>query len=268
MTTPKIQTFKRGGSRFYVDPRDRKANVPGVTSVIDMLPKPFLKFWAAKLVAETAVDQAPNWLGIALNGDRDGAVDYLKRAPMRNTGKAADMGTEAHDVWEQMARGDKLPRQHPDMQPYINGFERFLAEFEPEFLYLEETVWSETHGYAGSFDAMARIRGELLEQDEDAIVILDWKTTRSGVHAEVALQLNAYANADYILRPDGTKVDLPDINAAAVFHCRPEGWQLVPVRLGEDIFEMFLSLIPVTQWEKVLKPTVLADPVIAEKWED
>lgn len=266
MTTPRIQTFKRGGSRFYVHPDKQFGSVPGVTSIIDMLPKPFLKFWAAKLVAETAVEQ-PGWISMAMNGDKDGAIDYLKRAPVRNTGRAADMGTEAHDVWEQMARGEKIGRQHPDMMPFVRGFERFQAEYEPEFLHLEETIWSETHGYAGSFDWIARIRAELLDQEEDAIVMGDNKTTRSGVHAEVALQLNAYANGDYILNPDGSKTDLPKVNAAAVFHCRPDGWQLVPVRIGEDIFELFLSLIPITRWEKEIKPTALADAIHKETFE-
>lgn len=260
MTTPKIRTVKRGGSRFYVHPDRAYGQVPGVTSVVDMLPKPWLKFWAAKLVAETAVFN-PGWIATAVGGDPQGAVDYLKRAPMRNTGAAADIGSEAHEVWEKMARGEKLPRQHPDMEPFVRGFREFLDVFEPEFLHIEETVWSETHGYAGSFDSIVRISAEKLDQDEDAIVILDNKTTRSGVHAEVALQLNAYARADYILNKDGSQTPLPEINAAAVFHCRPEGWQLVPVRLGDDLFSLFCSLIPVLSWEKELKPTATADPI-------
>lgn len=267
MTTPKIRTVKRGGSRFYVHPDRTFGQVPGVTSVVNMLPKPWLKFWAAKLVAETAVYE-PGWISIAVGGDPEGAVDFLKRAPLRNTGKAADIGSEAHDVWEMMARGETLGRQHPGMEPFIRGFQGFLDTFEPEFLEIEQTVWSETHGYAGSFDSIVRISGDKLDQDEDAIVIVDNKTTRSGVHAEVALQLNAYARADYILLEDGSKVKLPDINAAAVFHCRPEGWQLVPVRLGDDLFDLFCSLIPVLSWEKELKPTAVARPIHEEKFDE
>ena len=93
-------------------------------------------------------------VGLAMN-DRVGAIDYLKRAPMRSTGGAADTGTEVHDLCEQMARGQRLGRVHPDLQPFLQGFQEFLDEFTPEFLFLEETVWSDTHGYAGSFDAIA-----------------------------------------------------------------------------------------------------------------
>ena len=54
MTTPKINTTFRGGSRFYIHPGSGE-KVPGVTSVLNMLPKPFLKAWAGKEVATTAV---------------------------------------------------------------------------------------------------------------------------------------------------------------------------------------------------------------------
>ena len=55
MTTPAVQTIKRGGSRFYVHPQTN-AKVPGVTSITGNLPKPFLQYWGQKLVAEEAVD--------------------------------------------------------------------------------------------------------------------------------------------------------------------------------------------------------------------
>ncbi len=56
-------------------------------------------------------------------------------------------------------------------------FNAFIDEFSPSFLFQEETVWSDTHLYAGSFDALAEIEGQR--------VWIDWKTTRSGVHEEV-----------------------------------------------------------------------------------
>jgi hypothetical protein len=256
MTTPKVTTIKRSGSRFYVHPTTR-SKVPGVTSVVDMLPKQFLKFWAAKLVAETAVDNVGTVVQMMLDGGRDGAIDWLKRAPMRNTGAAADIGSEAHEVFEKMARGHNVGRVHPDMAPFRDHYAEFLDKFQPEFLYLEETVWSDTHGYAGSFDAIAKIEGE--------VVVLDNKTTRSGVHAEVALQLSAYRYADYILGETGDQLPMPNIEGGAVVHVRPEGWQLVPVRCDEDIHRYFTSLIPVFEWDKEVSKTVLGKPIEIEE---
>ncbi|MFD8595385.1 hypothetical protein ACFV1L_10325 [Kitasatospora sp. NPDC059646] len=248
-----VQTIKRGDSRFYVDPADGAKKVPGVTSVLGMLPKPFLQFWSAKTVAETAVDDLGAVVNIALR-DRDAAIDYLKRAPTRFTAKAAGTGSDAHDLFERLARGERIGRVHPDMQQYARHFDAFLQEQQPEFLHLEETVWSDTFGYAGSFDAIAKIDGET--------VIIDWKTTRSGVHDDVALQLKAYARADrMILASSGESVPVPALDAAAVLHVRPEGAKLVPVDCSDDLFDVFTALLTVFQWDSVRKKSVIGRPV-------
>ncbi|WP_282203905.1 hypothetical protein [Kitasatospora fiedleri] len=248
-----VQTIKRGGSRFYVDPADGEIKVPGVTSVLGMLPKGFLTYWAAKLVAETAVNDLPAVLGIAMR-DQDAAIDYLKRAPSRFTARAADTGSDAHDLFERLARGERVGRVHPDMQQYARHFDAFLQAQQPEFLHLEETVWSDVHSYAGSFDAIAKIDGET--------VILDWKTTRSGVHEDVALQLKAYAKADrIILAATGESIPVPTLDAAAVLHVRPEGAKLVPVDCSDDLFRFFTALLDVFQWDSTRKKSVIGRPV-------
>lgn len=251
MTTPKVSTISRGGSRFYVHPETRD-KVPGVTSVLGMLPKPFLRPWAAKITAETAVDHLGEIVSIALR-DKQGAIDFLKRAPDRFTKEAADVGTEAHDLFERLAKGDSVGRVHPDFEPFVSHFREFLSEFEPNFVFMEETVWSEKHAYAGSFDAFAEIDGER--------VWIDYKTTRSGVHEEVALQLAAYRFADYIIREDGGRVPMPQSDAGAVLHVRPEGWSLVPVKADEEAFATFLHLREIFEWERTLKSSVIGTAV-------
>lgn len=253
MTTPKVSTIRRGGSRFYVHP-DTAEKVPGVTSILGMLPKPFLKPWAAKMVAEYAVDNIGSYIDLLLRGERQAVVDMLKRAPDRNTAGAADIGTEVHDLFDRMAQGEPRPaRVHPELVPYVDHFEAFLEEFTPSFTFMEETVWSDEHGYAGSFDAFAEIAGER--------VWVDYKTTRSGVHEEVALQLAAYRHADYIVRPDGSRVPMPPADGGAVLHVRPEGWKLVPVACGEEQFATFQHLREVFRWEKELKQGVIGQPL-------
>ncbi|MEW1673028.1 hypothetical protein AB0O47_07235 [Streptomyces noursei] len=247
-----LNTISRSGSRFYVDP-ETGAKAPGVTSVLSMLPKGFLPFWAAKEVATAAVDNIGSLVGLAMN-DRAGAIDYLKGAPRRVTKAAADIGSAAHDVFERLARGEAVTRVHPDLRPYAEHFREFLDAVQPEFLFLEDAVWSDQHTYAGSFDAIARIGGET--------VVLDWKTTRSGVHEEVALQLSAYANADRIVKADtGESVPQPEIDAAAVLHVRPEGWKLVPVRHTPELFAIFLHLRAVFDWEREGRRGVIGRPV-------
>lgn len=266
MTLPKINTIKRGGSRLYVHP-ETADKVPGVTSILNMLPKGFLKFWASKSVAEFAVDNLGSVVDLAIRGQQQAAVDMLKRAPDRDTAQAADFGTSVHDLFERMARGETLGRVHPDLEPFVEIFKGFEAQFKPEFLFLEETVWSETHGYAGSLDFIARVTDPSTK--DQMTVIGDWKTTRSGVHAEVALQETAYSRADYIVRADGGRVPIPKLDGGIVVHARPEGGKVVPARLGDDLFETFLSLRKVWEWDRELSRTVLGnevpiEPVVAE----
>ncbi|WP_229398145.1 hypothetical protein [Micromonospora okii] len=256
MTTPKINTISRGGSRFYVNP-ETGAKAPGVTSILGMLPKPFLQHWASKVVAEYAADNLGELVGLRIRGDRQGVIDYLKGAPRRDTAKAAETGTAAHDIFERMAKGQPVGRVHPDYQPFVDHFAAFLRVFSPEIILTEETVWSEAHDYAGSFDAYGVIDGQR--------VWLDWKTTRSGVHPEVALQLAAYRHADYIIRPDRTRVPLPPGNAGAVLHVRPEGWSLVPVRCDAEVFEVFKTLRSVFDWDRSMKETVIGLPLTGSK---
>lgn len=247
MTTPKVSTIKRGGSRFYVNP-DTAEKVPGVTSILGMLPKDFLRYWASKMVAEEAVADLGSVVSIAMR-DPQAAIDYLKRAPDRNVGKAADTGTAAHALFEKMASGEPVGRVHPDLKPFATHFAEFLDVVQPEILFQEETVWSEKHVYAGSFDGFGIIEGER--------VWLDWKTTRSGVHEEVGLQLAAYRFADYLIREDGGRVPMPEADGGAVLHVRPEGWSLVPVRCDEATFEVFLHLREVFRYEKEFKSTII-----------
>ncbi|MGW0523038.1 hypothetical protein [Crossiella sp. NPDC003009] len=247
-----LTTIKRGGSRYYVHPETRE-KFPGVTSVIDQLPKPFLKFWAAKVVAESAADRIGAVVQLLVDGDRTGAVDYLKRSPHRVTSDAADVGTEVHGLFERRARGETVGRQHPDMGLYLGHINDFLNTCRPRFLHLEDTVWCDTHRYAGSFDAIACMDGET--------VMLDVKTSRSGVHDSVALQLAAYANADHIITQAGDTVPIPEITAHAVLHLRPEGWRLVPVRADDEVFATFLHLRAVFDWMTETSKSVLGTPV-------
>lgn len=252
MTTPRVSTIKRQGARFYVDPEDGSIKVPGVTSIIGMLPKEFLRYWAAKEVAQSAVDELGTIVNMVLR-DPSAAVDHLKKAPDRNTRKAADTGTAAHDLFERQAKGETLGRVHPDLEPFVRHFDEFLSVAKPEYHFMEETVWSDKHLYAGSFDAFATIEGER--------VWIDNKTTRSGIHAEVGLQLAAYRFADYILREDGSRVPMPKADGGAVVHVRPEGWQLVPVKCDEELFEIFLHLREVFKYEKEIKGSIVGRPV-------
>ena len=251
MTVPKVQTLQRGGSRFYVEPSSGE-KVPGVTSILNGLPKAFLQYWGQKLVAEAAVDNVASYIGLVINGERQAAIDMLKNAPRRFTQGRADIGTEAHDVFESLARGEQ-PRVTPLTEGHARQFEMFLSEYQPEFLLMEETCWSDTHRYAGSFDAICKIGGET--------VIFDYKTSKSA-YPDTALQIAAYRYADHIIRADGNKVPIPEITGGAVLHIREDEHTLYPYECGPAVFDTFLALRNYTfEWMNVLSKEVQGRPI-------
>ena len=259
MTTPEVQTIKSNGSRFYVDPV-RVAKVPSVTSIEGYLPRRALQFWRGKMVAECAVEDFGVVADFVSKGNPSAAIDHLKRAPDRSSGVAAKTGTDVHNLCEQIAKGEDVGRVHPDLQGFIDQYRRFIVDFEPGFLEIEATAWSETYGYAGTLDFIAMVGGEA--------VITDIKTGKSGAWPDVALQLSAYANADFIIDAAGERRPLPQIDAAAVLTVRPDEYRLIPVRLGDDVFDTFKALIEVSKWEHDVSKTVIGkvpvDPLNTE----
>ncbi|MFG3200352.1 hypothetical protein ACGFYT_30010 [Streptomyces sp. NPDC048208] len=261
----KVTTIQRGGSRFYVD-HVTQEKVPGVTSVVGMLPKPFLQFWNAKMVAELAVDSL-SFVQQMAERDREGAIDYLKGAARRYTKSRADLGSKAHDLFERMIRGegrlterdrfgDYVVRVHPDLEPYRANFHQFMDAVQPELIRAEDVAWSDTHKYAGSFDALLSIK------DEDGArvtVIADWKTSKA-TYPDVALQMAAYGFADRLIDPDGNSAPMPHIDAAAVLHITADQWAFKPVRFDAEVFEHFLTLRRTFDWDREVSKTVIGKP--------
>lgn len=259
MTSPKIETVYRGGSRYYIHP-DTGQSVPGVTSILNLRAKPFLPPWAAKLAAEAAVEatEAGTLAGM-VKQDRAGAIDFLKGASRRFTRAAADQGTAAHGIFEAIATDEPLGDLTPELEPFRAHFLDFTEKHSPEWEFIEATVWSEEHGYAGSFDSLGVIDGKR--------VIVDYKTTRSGVHEEVAWQLAAYRYADVIVAEDGRLLPMPATEGAIVLHVRPEGWKVVPVDTSRETFEEFLVYREAHRFEREGHRTLVGRPIWKGKGE-
>jgi len=251
VTTPKVNTIKRGGARFYVSPATGEKS-PGVTSILDMSPKPFLAPWNAKMVAEEAVNNLGAVVSIAMN-NRQAAVDMLKGAAYRSTAHSAEVGTDAHDLFDKLANSEPIGRVAAELQPFVDHFNEFLDTCQPEYVHTERTIWSTKYDYAGTFDAFVIIDG--------VRYWLDNKTTKSGIHEEVGLQLAAYRYSDVLMNPDGTTTPTPEGDGGIVLHIRPEGWQLVPVDAGPESFEQFLRFRESFRWDREAKPHIVGQPV-------
>ena len=273
MTTPKIETFRRGGARWYRNP-ETGGEFIGVTSVTGLTPKPWLGPWQAKLTAEFAVENIGSILQMNLDAEKaakpeaakKAIVDHVKGAPRRYTNSAADTGTEVHALCEAIAKGEDPGRIHPDLQGYVDGWQAFITQHDPEFLWIEQTVFSEKHGFAGTMDSLAVIDGKN--------VIVDIKSGKA-TYPEVALQLALYANADYVLElvdaqpsltsvtePTIRQVPLPKIDGAIVVHLRPDYAEVVPVDIHDPaVLDTALALMHVHRWEADVSKRVLGKPL-------
>lgn len=251
MTNPKIQTATINGYRHYKHPNISNLSVPSVTSIIDMLPAPFLRTWNSKVTANAAVDNIEYVNELLMAKQHEKARLWLKAAPERELKTAADIGDRVHKAIEDRIADPSTPYDE-DLEPFIRNFDIFCVEFEPEWLHVEKSVFSITHSYAGSFDAIANIRGKT--------TLLDFKTTRSGISAKVALQLAAYSRADIMF--DGDKeIEMPQVDQAAALWLRPDKWGVYPLRIDDDIFQTFLSLRRTFEWEARQSKTAMLAPM-------
>jgi hypothetical protein len=247
MTTPSQAATAPAGHRVY---RWQGRDYPSVTAILNGgVPKPFLPRWAAKAAAEYAIAHLDH-LRLLPSGQ---AIREVKQAPWAKRDSAAEVGDLIHAAVEAHALGQPRPALPEHTASYLAGFDQFLADHQPQFLAAEQTVYSRRYGYAGTFDALATL-------PDRGLVLLDVKTGNR-VYPEVCLQLAAYAAADFIGQPDSTSEQpLPAIQAGAVLHLRPGGYQLFPVPIGRAVLEAFLSALAVFRFATDLAPTLLPTP--------
>lgn len=266
------------GRRFYIWGRGER--YWSVTTILKALPKDALKWWAAKTVAEFAVDRSKTWFTM----DRDEAIDWLKREPLRYTSDRADFGSAVHAAAESYVLGKPMRGDFgDDERKAIGHFLAFVDALKPRFLQTEASVFNRTQKYAGTLDAIVEIEHELLlalaggnphlipwhlrEGRTSYTLLADWKTggdieEGKGVYPEVALQLSAYANAEFVGAPNGSEVKLPELDGAFVLHVQAAGWRIVPVdALKPEVFKSFLYVREVFRWLEVISKDVLGTPL-------
>jgi hypothetical protein len=228
--------------------------VPGVTTIIgDGVPKPALITWSANATAEAAVDQWDE-LGALAPSQR---LKRLQGARYAERDRAKDRGTEVHRAAEQLLAGKpvKVPEE---IAGHVESYARFLDEFKVEPIHVEFSCVSERWGYAGTADLFATV---VLPDRGARRLLMDLKTSRSGVFGETALQLAAYRYADVWI-VDGEEVDPGEADYAAAILVRGDGYDLVPVEAGEAQHKQFLYAMRVGQFVATSRD-LIGPPIIA-----
>jgi len=184
--------------------------VPAVTSVLSttIAKQQFLMPWAVKIGAEWFKDNSEAFSQAEIS--IEDMVNGIKRAYKKKSVGAINIGRAVHEWCEQAILWKlgkaEVPSMPTDEQAAnaINAFRDWVKQNEVEWLAAEQRVYSRTHKYAGTVDAVARVNGEF--------TVIDFKTS-TRIYEEYYLQVAAYSkcvediygepvDAAYILRFD------------------------------------------------------------------
>lgn len=198
-------TFNEARHRYELDGK----RIPSVTTILGVINKPGLPYWAAKLVAEEAITHHSHWGARIDSGEHaDSIIRDLKSAPWRQRDDAANRGTRIHTVLEAAATGD--PTACPtDLMGMATAAIDLLDRLDLQPTHTEARLYNREHWYAGTADLIATIGGETW--------LLDWKSSRS-LHDTHIMQLEAYAHAETILDEEGDERPMPTIDRLGIIH--------------------------------------------------
>ena len=224
----------------------------GVTWVIDHgLAKPALIGWAANATAGYAVD---HWSELAeLPISR--RLDVLKRCRYEERDAAARRGTEVHGYAHALAAGEDVTP--PDeLLGHVDAYLAFADVWQPSEILTEVTVGNRRYRYMGTLDAVAKLA-------DGQTWLLDFKTNRSGVYIESALQLAAYRHAEWYLGINGDELPMPEVDQCGVLWLRADGFDLYPIDASEQTFRKFLHAQQVARFITAPKEAVIGESLNA-----
>jgi hypothetical protein len=228
--------------------------VDGVTTIINNgIPKPALKAWGERTVAEYAVDNHKLVTELLDRDDRDGAIQLLKGAPFRSTDKAARRGTEVHGLAERIINGEEV-EVPVELAGHVDSYLQFLDDWNAQAVLVEAVVGNRTHRWMGTIDLIADL-------SDGFRWLLDIKTTRSGIFGEVALQLAAYRNAEFYLDTNGHEQPMKKVDRVGAIWVRADGYDLVPVDASPATYQLFRHAQRVATWQTTTSKTAVGDVV-------
>lgn len=213
--------FRPGNHTYWLDGQ----HIPGVTTLIKKgLPAPALVRWSAKTVAEWVAEHPDITELLHQHGGTQPLIGFLSKIPWQQRDDAAVRGTDVHALAERLIHGE--PVDVPDhLTAYVDGYVNWLNEFNPKPLLTERPIGNRRWWYAGTFDLIAELLGETW--------LLDVKTSKR-VYGNNAIQLAAYAGAEFYLDEDGAEQPLPGIDRLGILHVTPYGTTLHPVQADQQ----------------------------------
>lgn len=214
---------------YYLDGQ----RLDGVTTLLgDGMRKKALEHWSANETAAYAVNNWDELSGLPVAA----RLEKLKKARFEVRDEAARRGTEIHALAEQLIGGLEVDVPE-EIRGHVESAVKFLDDWQIVPILTETSVWSEKGRYAGTLDGVVTSR-----RLPGRVILMDWKSNRSGIYGETALQLAAYAGADCYIDPT-TGEDKPVAELGVTDHwavwVRSDGYSVYPMERGDDVFRTF-----------------------------
>jgi hypothetical protein len=184
-------------SRYYELPGDDRSYV-SVTTFLDVISKPFLLPWAAKMeriLINLLIEQGYNldYIKEYLATDPDNPKKFVNPFGYQSyTDSRADIGATVHKAIDYKLKKLRLPKMTKTEKKV---YDKWLAWWEAqkfELLGAERVVYNRQLGYAGTLDAL--VRGGMEDPLHQLLRVIDWKTGK-GHYPEHILQNFAYQEA-------------------------------------------------------------------------
>jgi hypothetical protein len=247
---PNASTDPTTGLRSY---RWQGVSYPSVTSIRRMAGVPHgLVAWQVSQVVKRATTDIET-LNAMLTRDRKPreqvleknriaeAGRWLRSAATEERDRTAALGTAVHDA---AASGKRPEDVAEELRPRLRQYIDFLAVSGAEVVGSEFQCWSPSIGYAGTCDALMRFPSGQLH-------VVDLKTG-SGLYAEYALQVMAYAMADFVGTNDVIDQALTDALHAhtglGVLHLADDGWSYSVIKRDPETWAAFRGLLTFARW--------------------
>lgn len=235
------------GPKVYSLPHPETGEIldlPRVTQVIGRASKYPLERWKRMIVASIIAND-DTLRTLALTNPYQASDEAVRRGPLR--------GTAMHGVTELIDMDVDVPTMSPEFVSMGSVYEQLMEGIQ--ILHREVTLVNLSEGYAGTTDKII---------DYGGLTIVDVKTSKS-VYADVAMQLAAYANAEFIWT-GSEYLPMPDVrkDVALVANIRIDGGDLVPVRI-EDAYQGFLGMLHFAKWQDGSGKKAVQKPIRSSK---
>lgn len=160
--------------------------IPGVTTVLGVLSKPQLMYWAANCAADYFKENIKP--GVALDElEIDSLWQRAKKAHTQKKTDAGSLGSFVHHWVEDYINGKKPEMPiNADMRGAVERFLEWEKKHQVKFLLSEQPIYSQSKRYAGTTDFICQIDGKMW--------LGDLKTSNA-VYSEYISQASAYLNA-------------------------------------------------------------------------